>query len=295
MFGRHALHDEDHDVAARKVHGCAVRRLVHGREAPRQLLRGEVFLVFDASCAADGAQDAERIAQDEVGLAAVGGVERGVRQGDRARHAGHAAAYPGDAQPRGCREDHRVADVIGPSAAENALFPHPAAVSPRQQGGQGDPQKHQIPVLGHEFPDQLQRVVVVGEEDFVGCETLLRVAEIDRVGEVRRHDQHGVDCDVVPEQHGPVPAPFAQGQGQQRQQDEHPVGVDDRGGVEFQRSGQQRPRLGPRQGAEHGGVVEVERRAAEHQHRVEQHDAPHEQRQRRMEQAFHPERVIRRL
>ena len=289
MFGRHALHDEDHDVAAREVHGRAVRRLMYGREAPRQLLRSEVFLVFDAPRAADGAQDAERVAQNEVGLAAVGGVERGVRQRDRAGHACHAAAHSRNAQSDCRRQDRRVADVVGPAAVEKALLADFAPVAPCQQSDQGDPQQHQIPVFGHEFPDQLQRVVVVGKEDLVGRETLLRVAEIDRVGEVCRRDQHGVDRNIIPELHGPVPASFAQAQRQQRQQDECPVGIDDRRGVEFQRSGQQRPCFGPRQGAEHGGVVEIEGRAAKHQHRVKQHDAPHEQRQRRMEQTFHPE------
>ena len=62
VFGRHALHDENQDVASREVHGCAVGGPVYGRKMPRQLLGGELLFVFDASRAADGAQDAERVA-----------------------------------------------------------------------------------------------------------------------------------------------------------------------------------------------------------------------------------------
>ena len=62
VLGRHALHDENHHVAAREIDRRAVGGLVHGREALGQFLRGEIFPVFDASRVADSAQDAERVA-----------------------------------------------------------------------------------------------------------------------------------------------------------------------------------------------------------------------------------------
>lgn len=80
MLGRHALHDEDHDVAPCQVHRRTVCGLVHGREMLRQLFGGEIFFVIDASRVADRPQDAERVAQDEVRLAAVVGIEGGVRR-----------------------------------------------------------------------------------------------------------------------------------------------------------------------------------------------------------------------
>ena len=53
-------------------------------------------------------------------------------------------------------------------------------------------------------------------------------------------------------------------QGQERQQDEQPVGIDHRGRVEEQRPAEELPQPGLRKGAELGGVVGPERRAAEH-------------------------------
>ena len=138
--------------------------------------------------------------------------------------------------------------------------------------------QHQIPVLRGEAQDQRERVVVVGEEDLVGREALLRVAEVDRVGQVRGHHQQGVDRHVVAvEQRAPPPARAdVRGQGQEREQDEGSVGVDHRGGVEEQRAAQQLRSLRPRE-VEQPRVVEPEDEAAEHQHRIDQGDAPHEQ------------------
>ena len=164
-----------------------------------------------------------------------GSVERGVREGDRACHAGKSAACASDAEAGGEQEDRRAARVIGPAAAQEALLADAASVAPRQQRRQREPRQHQIPVLGHELPDELQRIVVVGEEDLVGREAFLRVAEIDRIGEIRGHDEQAVYRDVIAEEQVAVPAPFPQVQGQERQQDEQPVGIDHRGRVEEQR------------------------------------------------------------
>ena len=288
MFGRHALHNENHDVAAREVYGRAVCRPVDRCEAARQLFGREEFPVADAARTADGAQDAERIAQNQVGLAAVRSVERGVGEGDRPRHAGHAAAHAGDAESGCDGENRRAARIVAPAPAQETLFAYLAAVAPHEQGGQGRRRNDQIPVFGHEFADQLQRVAVVGEEDFIGGEPLLRVAEIDAVGHIDRYDQHGVYDGIVPEQQTAVPLAFARVQRQQREQYEHPVGVDDRRGVEFERTRQQLPQLSPAQRSQQLRVVEIENHAAEHQHRVKQCDAQQQQQGRGgVQQAFH--------
>ena len=293
MLGRHALHDEDHDVAPCQVHRRAVRGLVYGREMLRQLFGGEIFFVIDASRAADRPQDAERVAQDEVRLAAVVGIEGGVRKGDRSCHAGHAAAHACDREPCTCGEDHRTSDVVGPAAAQQAFLAHLAAVTPCQQRHEGCGDEYQVPVFSHELTDELHRIAVVGKEDFIGGEPFLRVPEIDAVGHVDSHDQHGVHCDVVPVHQFAVPAAFAHMQGQQRQQDEYPVGIDDRCRVELERPGEQLPQLTPADRPQQLRVVEIENHAAEHQYRVEQCDAPQQQGQRGMEQAFHGLTVVR--
>ena len=63
-------------------------------------------------------------------------------------------------------------------------------------------------------------------------------------------------------------------QGQQRQQDEYPVGIDDRCRVELERPGEQLPQLTPADRPQQLRIVEIENRAAEHQYRIEQYDAP---------------------
>ena len=285
VLGRHALHDEDHDVARAEVQRRAVGRLVLGREVLRKLLLGEdarEVPVFGVPC---GTEDTEGVAQNEVCLAAVRGVERGVREGDRARHARHAAAGPGDAQSGGEGQQQRPARVVGPASAQQALFAHPAAVGPGQQRRERRPHHDKVPVLGHELPDELQRIVVVGEEDLVGGEPLLRIAEIDRIGEVRGHDEQRVDRDVAAVEQAAVPAPFAQVQRQQREQDEGPVGIDYRDGVEFQCAGEELSDFAEGQRAQQRGVVEVERETAQHQHRIKHDQPPHQHPQRCAEQA----------
>ena len=152
MLGRHALHDENHDVAPRKIDRRRVGGHVYGGEPPPELFGREVFAVADAARAAHGAEDAEGVAQDEIRLRIVRSVERGVREGDRACHAGKSAACASDAEAGGEQEDRRAARVVGPAAAQEALLADAAAVAPRQQRRQREPRQHQIPVLGHELP-----------------------------------------------------------------------------------------------------------------------------------------------
>ena len=260
---------------------------MYGREAACELVRCEVLRVADLAAASCRAQDAERIAQNEVRPAAVGGVERGVREGDRPRHAGESAPHAADAEP-GRQEQRRRAQEVAAPSFDEAFGAYAAAVAPGQQPDQRCAREPQVPVLGEELSDERQRVVVVGEEHLVGREALLRVAEVDRVGEVRRDDEEGVDRQVVAVEHPPVEPRIADPgrQGQQCEQDEEPVGVDDRRRVELQRPAQQGAPLAAER-AELLGVVEVEEHAAEHQHRIEQGDAPHGQQQRSMEQSFH--------
>ena len=214
VLGRHALHDEEHHVAPLQIDGRGVCGLMHGCESGIELLRREVFAVGEPAAAAYGPQDAEGVAQYEIRPGVVRGVERGVREGDRARHAGEAAAGAAEAEPGRQQQNDRTARIVGPPAPQQALFADAASVAPDEQRREQRPQQYEIPVLGHEGSDELQRVVVVGEEDLVGREALLRIAEIDRIGEVQRDDQR-IDRHIVPEGDIPVPAPFAQMQRQE--------------------------------------------------------------------------------
>lgn len=289
MLGRHALHDEEHHVASREVDGRRVGGHVERCEEAVELLRGVVLAVGDLRAAARRAEDAEGVAQDEVGLAAVGGVERGVGEGDGTRHAGHAAAHAGDGERRAEGQQQRAARIVAPAVAQQALFARLAAVAPCKQGDEARGDERQVPVLTQELHNQLRRVVVVGEEELLSREALLRVAEVDAVGHVDRHHQQRTHRQVVAVAQVAPPAPLAQTarKGQQREEDEEPLGVDNRGRVELQRPLQELSRLVPRERAQQFVVVEVEDHAAEHQHHIEQHDAPEKQEKRGMEQSFH--------
>ncbi len=116
--------------------------------------------------------------------------------------------------------------------------PDAATVSFGQQPNESRAEQCQPPVFDEEFSDQKQRIVVVGEEDFIGRESFLRVVEIDRIGEVDDHHEQSIDCDVVPEKQVPVPLFFAQVQRQEREQYECAVGIADRRRIEKQRTAQ---------------------------------------------------------
>ncbi len=206
VLGRHALEDEKHDVASREVDRGAVGGLVHGGEELCKPLRREVVRRADPLSVARGAQDAEGVAQDEVRPGVVRGVERGVGERDRTRRAREAAPHAGDAEPCAQHEQQRRADVAAPPLAQQGRLLQAAAVTAGQQGGEQHGREHEVPVLRGELQDQCERVVVVGEEDLVGREALLRVTEVDRVGEVRRHDEHGVHRHVVAVEQRPPPA-----------------------------------------------------------------------------------------
>lgn len=163
----------------------------------------------------------------------------------------------------------------------------PASVTFDQQDDKPDAREHQVPVFGGEPQGQRKRVVVVGEKELFGREAFLRVVEVNRIGEVEGDDQHRIDRRVVPEKQCAVPPTLAQRGGQQRKQDERGIGIEHRGGVEQQSAPQQRPELRARNRADQRAVIEVENRAAERQHDVEQCQPPDEQRGVASEPAFH--------
>ena len=234
VFGRHALHDEDHHVAS--FERCRADRVgtVDGRVDTVQFFRSEVAFVVDLSARPHGAQDAEGVREDQVGAGVVGGVERGVGERDGARHARDPPPHSRYGEQGGDDEQNRTAAIVAERTTAERFGARLAAAGQRQQSDQADPCEQQGDVLGHEFADELQRIVVVGEEDLFGRETFLRIAEIDRIAEVDRHDQQGVDDDVIEVEHPLPPAPFAQMERDEREHDEQGVGVEHRHGVEQQ-------------------------------------------------------------
>ena len=233
MFGRHAFQNENHHVAPFEVHGRRVGAVGRG-EIFVQFFGRKVAGVFDRSAAADGPQNAEGVAQDQVGLFAGRGVERGVREGDRAGHARYAAPHAGDAEQNGDHQQSCIDRVINPALAQGRSGCDLASVTPNEQPDEDCADEEQVPVFGGEFQHELHRIGVVGEEDFVGGETLLRIAEIDAIGQVYGHDQQRIDHRIVPEENTPIPAPLPEMERQQREDDEKQIGVENRYGVELQ-------------------------------------------------------------
>ncbi len=225
------------------------------------------------------AQHAERVAQDHGRQRVVGRVESGVRQRDGARHLGEASADAAHRERRGEQQDGDARQVV-PRAREDRLGLYAAAVSPGQEGCEERARHCQIPVLGGELHDEPERVVVVGEEYLVGRETLLRIAEIYRVGQIESHDGRGVDDHVVPIRHRLPPTAFAKVQRHERQQDERSVGVKYRYGVELERPAQQIGQYPPPQfrSSQCRQIVDVEYDAAEREHDIEQRQTAREQR-----------------
>ena len=220
VFGRHALHDEDHYVAS--FERCRADRVgtVDGRVDTVQFFRCEVAFVVDLSARPHGAQDAEGVREDQVGAGVVGGVERGVGERDGARHARDPPPHSRYGEQGGDDEQNRTAAIVAERTTAERFGARLAAAGQRQQSDQADPCEQQGDVLGHEFADELQRIVVVGEEDLFGREAFLRITEIDRIAEVDRHDQQGVDDDVIEVEHPLPPAPFAQMERDEREHDE---------------------------------------------------------------------------
>ena len=273
MLAAEALEHEDHDVA-RPERGRIGLRIVIGR-----VERVERFGIEETGIAqravSERAQQAERVAQNQVRLAVRRGVERRVAQRDRAGLAAESAPDASERQRDSGGQYAQIDQKIPPAFPSRRSEANPP-VTPDQTEDQRDGQQHDVPVLGHGFQHDRARVVVVAQvRQLVGGETLSGIVEIDAVREVDRK-RDTVDRRVEPQQHALVALPFAESERQQRQQDERRVDVQDRRGVEREASPQQVRQLVQADRSDYGGVHQIENHAAHGPCRIEQQHAPDE-------------------
>ena len=274
VLGRETLHNKQHYVATCKFRcrstlgGAMLGRVNLGK---RSLVK--IFLIMQFTARRNGSEDTERIAQNHRGTGIVGRIECRVRDSNGTCHLGKATTHSANGKTHRQGQHHNTRNII-PHSGKDIFHLCTTAITPSQKGDKSHASQNDMQILRCKGHNQLQRVIVIGKEDLIGRETLLRIAEVDGITHIDYNQQQGIDHHVIPIHHPLPPTLFTQMQRHHRQKDKDGIGIEDRHGVELKRATEQAPPLLAGQRSDKFAIVEVEYHTAQHQYDVEQQDAP---------------------